>query len=74
ATVRHALGEMGDPCRSLLTMMYHEDEPSYQEIAAQLQMPIGSIGPTKARCLEKLRKSLHASGLTSVFFLDQGGS
>jgi DNA-directed RNA polymerase specialized sigma24 family protein len=29
---------------------------SYQEVAASLQMPIGSIGPTRARCLSKLRR------------------
>jgi hypothetical protein len=32
--------------------------PSYEEIGAALEMPIGAIGPTRARCLDKLRRSL----------------
>jgi len=30
--------------------------PSYEEIGAAMGMPIGSIGPTRARCLERLRR------------------
>jgi hypothetical protein len=30
--------------------------PSYQQVAASLQIPIGSIGPTRARCLSRLRR------------------
>ena len=33
-----------------------EPEPSYAEVAARLGMPIGSIGPIRARCLARLRK------------------
>jgi DNA-directed RNA polymerase specialized sigma24 family protein len=32
--------------------------PSYAEVAAALDLPIGSIGPTRARCLERLRREL----------------
>jgi RNA polymerase sigma factor (sigma-70 family) len=53
---------LNDRCRDLLTMLYLEEDPSYQEISEQLQMPIGAIGPTRARCLEKLRKSLQEEG------------
>ena len=31
-----------------------ETEPSYQEVSAALGMPIGAIGPTRRRCLERL--------------------
>jgi DNA-directed RNA polymerase specialized sigma24 family protein len=31
------------------------EEPSYEEIGTALDMPIGAIGPTRMRCLEKLR-------------------
>ena len=34
--------------------------PSYQEVGAALGMPVGSIGPTRARCLHKLRQSIAA--------------
>jgi hypothetical protein len=37
-------------------MLFAETEPSYGEISAELDMPIGSIGPTRARCLARLRR------------------
>jgi len=57
--VREGLEKVGDTCRDLLAQLYLQaDEPSYEEISRRLSMPIGSIGPTRARCLEKLRKAL----------------
>jgi len=38
--------------------------PSYAEVAAALGLPVGSIGPTRARCLQTLRELLVASGIT----------
>jgi RNA polymerase sigma factor (sigma-70 family) len=43
--------------QSLLRLLVAEPAPSYQEIACALDMPIGSIGPTRARCLERLRRA-----------------
>ena len=37
--------------------------PSYQRVAAQLQTPVGGLGPTRARCLSQLRKLLDSSGI-----------
>lgn len=52
-----ALERLDDPCRSLLTMLYVDDPtPPYDEIAKRLGRPIGSLGPTRSRCLGKLRK------------------
>ena len=57
--LRQALAGMADPCRSLLTLLYGDEEPvSYAQIAARMAMPEGSIGPTRARCLAKLRALL----------------
>lgn len=54
-TVALALARLGEPCRSLLSALYVEDPtPDYQEIARRLGRPIGSLGPTRARCLGKL--------------------
>ncbi len=51
--------EMDEPCRRLLTALYlDETEPSYAEISERLDMPVGSIGPTRARCLQRLRAAL----------------
>jgi len=41
--------------------------PSYAEVAAALGLPVGSIGPTRARCLQTLREKLAASGITDGF-------
>jgi RNA polymerase sigma factor (sigma-70 family) len=45
-------------CRELLRVLMASPPPSYAEIAAALELPVGSIGPTRARCLERLRRQL----------------
>lgn len=61
--IHMALGELGERCRRLLTLLfYRPDPPSYTEIAAALAIPVGSLGPTRARCLQKVRRLLEASG------------
>jgi DNA-directed RNA polymerase specialized sigma24 family protein len=53
------LSEVGEPCQKLLTALYLDDsEPSYAEVSERLGMPVGSIGPTRARCLRRLRAVL----------------
>lgn len=56
--VRRGLDRLDARCRDLLTMLYGDADETlaYDEIAARLDMPVGSIGPTRARCLGKLRK------------------
>ena len=57
--LERALGQLGNRCRQLIDFLYFSiDEPSYAEIAKKLSMPVASIGPTRARCLDKLRKLL----------------
>lgn len=55
--VRLALERMDARCRELLSLLYRDvDDPvSYDDVAATLGMPVGSIGPTRSRCLGKLR-------------------
>lgn len=54
-----ALSQLDEPCRELLTALYFEQAgPSYAEIAARLGRPVGSIGPTRARCLRRLKRIL----------------
>ena len=51
-------------CRELLRLLYFDrTEPSYEQISARLQMPKGSIGPTRARCLQKMRQILQTMGI-----------
>lgn len=48
-------------CRQLLTLLFNDDDTcDYQQISVSLGMPAGSIGPTRARCLSKLRRWLES--------------
>ena len=49
-----------DRCRELLRVISFADRPDYAQIADALGMPVGSIGPTRGRCLAKLRQVLAA--------------
>jgi RNA polymerase sigma factor (sigma-70 family) len=52
-----ALERLDETCRKLLGALYLEDPgPSYEQIGERLGRPVGSLGPTRARCLKKLRK------------------
>jgi RNA polymerase sigma factor (sigma-70 family) len=55
--VRQALDRMDTRCRELLLMLFRDDGDKlpYEEIAQRLGVAVGSIGPTRARCLGKLR-------------------
>jgi RNA polymerase sigma factor (sigma-70 family) len=58
--VRGSLESMPERCRDLLTMLFYQaDDLSYAEIARRMNIPVPSVGPTRARCLEKLKKLLH---------------
>ncbi len=57
--VRQAFASLGESCRRLLKALYFEGRtPSYAEVARRLGIPKGSIGPTRQRCLEGLRREL----------------
>ena len=50
-----AFARLGGRCQRLLRLLMADPPPSYDEIAAALDMPVGSIGPTRGRSLEQLR-------------------
>jgi RNA polymerase sigma factor (sigma-70 family) len=53
------LSQLGESCRNLLTALYFQPElASYAEVAEHLGMPLGSVGPTRARCLKRLKRVL----------------
>ena len=57
--LRRALALLDDRARQFLELLFLQDEPlPYSEIAARLGIAEGSIGPTRARCLDKLRAAL----------------
>lgn len=63
--MRTAFASLGEACRTLLTLLNADPPVSYAEISATLDMPVGSIGPTRARCLDRLRKSPALAGITA---------
>lgn len=52
------IASLPERCRALLRVIAFADRPDYAELARSLGMPVGSIGPTRGRCLDKLRKHL----------------
>jgi RNA polymerase sigma factor (sigma-70 family) len=61
ALMRLALASLPEGCRQLLAALYYDDPaPDYAAISRRLGMPVGSIGPTRARCIDKLRRKLEA--------------
>jgi RNA polymerase sigma factor (sigma-70 family) len=53
-----AFGQLPARCQALLRVLTATPPPSYAEVAAALDIPVGSIGPTRARCLQQLRRRL----------------
>jgi RNA polymerase sigma factor (sigma-70 family) len=58
----HAFSTLHPRCQRLLRVLMADPPPSYTDVAAALAMPIGSIGPTRRRCLGALRGTLVGGG------------
>ena len=59
--VREALSCLPWHWQQLLELLMSDPPASYMEISTQLGLPIGSIGPTRGRCLERLRELLQSA-------------
>lgn len=57
-----ALLRLDEPCRELVALLIADPPLSYEEIGEILGRPVGSIGPTRSRCLERLRNYLKGEG------------
>ncbi|WP_066370670.1 RNA polymerase sigma factor [Herbidospora mongoliensis] len=62
AALLRGLAQLPARCRCLLELCLQEESLSYTEISARLGVPVGGIGPTRARCLAKLRRILEGHG------------
>jgi RNA polymerase sigma factor (sigma-70 family) len=64
--VRAALDRLPANCRRLIEALFTDaaEQQTYQQLAAGLGVPMNSLGPTRARCLERLRRALLAAGYT----------
>jgi len=68
--IRAAVAALDDRCRTLLTLLFYQPEPpAYADIAVTIGATEGSVGPTRARCLQKLRRLLDAAGFFAMYFL-----
>jgi RNA polymerase sigma factor (sigma-70 family) len=56
AALRQALSDLPPGCRKLVALLVADPPLSYTEISARLGIPVGSIGPSRSRCLAKLRR------------------
>lgn len=57
-----ALGRLDEPCRELIALLIADPPLSYEDIGEILGRPVGSIGPTRSRCLDRLRTYLKGEG------------
>jgi RNA polymerase sigma factor (sigma-70 family) len=58
-SINYGLNQIGRRCRDLLIALYFDpQEPSYEEIAGHMKIAVGSVGPTRGRCLERLKEIL----------------
>lgn len=64
AAVHEGVEALGERCRGLVRLLFFRSPPpSYEEVSRELGLPIGSIGPTRARCLAELARLLAQRGL-----------
>jgi len=61
--LRRAIESLSSPCRELIEKLFYSADPmSYAEISTQLGIPVASLGPTRGRCLGKLKSILDQAG------------
>ncbi len=60
-----AVAKLNERCQRLLRVIAFDDKPDYKHISDDLGMPVGSIGPTRRRCLEKLKSVIAGEEATS---------
>ena len=70
--VRRALDGLSPRKRRLLLSLFSEDFPRYEVVAQKLGIPVGSIGPTRARCLAELYRILQRNRLLDEVALGRG--
>jgi DNA-directed RNA polymerase specialized sigma24 family protein len=72
AALRTAFAQLPPRCQQLVGMLASDPPHSYAEISAALRIPVGSIGPQRGRCLERMRRSLADLGETGMHWAGEG--
>ena len=65
AALREAFGQLPPGCQQLLALLIRDPPVPYATISAQLHIPVGSIGPSRSRCLDRLRRHPAVAALIS---------
>jgi len=66
AAINAALDSLSVRQRELMLALFDDSEPSYVEIAERLDIPVGSIGPTRGRCLAQLRRDVRLRRIAEI--------
>ncbi|HTT88496.1 MAG TPA: sigma-70 family RNA polymerase sigma factor [Acidimicrobiales bacterium] len=66
AVLRAAWERLKPRCQELLSRLVTDEPLGYKDLSSLMQMPVGSIGPTRARCLEHLRRLVEDEGVTAA--------
>ena len=72
AALRAAFAELPRGCHELLSMLISDPPFAYADVSAALGIAVGSIGPMRARCLDRLRRSPHLAAVTGSWAKDTG--
>jgi RNA polymerase sigma factor (sigma-70 family) len=64
--LRAAWDQLKPRCQELLALLITDDPLGYKDLSKLLEMPVGSIGPTRARCLEHLRRLVEEEGMAGI--------
>ena len=64
--LREGLAALSARCRELLLLLIQDPPLAYADVGTRLQLPVGSIGPTRGRCLEALRRTPALAALNSA--------
>jgi RNA polymerase sigma factor (sigma-70 family) len=60
-----AFAQLPERCQTLLRVLMADPAPAYEDAAEALGVPVGSLGPTRARCLERLRRLVARGGISA---------
>jgi len=66
AALREAFNRLPAPCQRLIAILIEDPPVPYAEISARLGIPVGSIGPSRSRCMDKLRRDPAIAALIST--------
>jgi RNA polymerase sigma factor (sigma-70 family) len=73
AVLREGFRQLPRRCQELISLLIADPPVPYAEISGKLDLPVGSIGPTRARCLQRLRQYPAVAALVGAGTITAGG-